>query len=254
MSGAEVVLFADTFNTYFEPDNLRAAVQVLEAAGYRVIVPTASTGRRELCCGRTYLNAGMIDGARDEMRRVIDGLLPFVMRGAAVVGLEPSCLLTFRDELPAVLPGDTAARLSDASFLLEEFIVRERDAGRWKLEFVAPAGERVLVHGHCHQKAHGAEPAVRRVLTSIAGLTVDVLGGTCCGMAGAFGYEEEHYDVSMAIGELDVLPAVRRADPAVRIVADGTSCRTQVLHGTGREAVHAVRVMRDALPKAEVRA
>jgi Fe-S oxidoreductase len=245
--GAHVVLFADTFNAYFEPDNLRAAVHVLETAGYRVIVPTAVTGRKNLCCGRTFLSAGLVDEARFEMRRVIDALVPLIDRGAKVVGLEPSCLLTFRDELPVLLPGDAANRLAGAAFLFEEFLAYERGQGRFEVEWHSVPTERVLVHGHCHQKALGAASSISTVLGWIPGLAVDTIDGTCCGMAGAFGYEKEHYDVSMAIGELDVLPAVRSADASTWVVADGTSCREQVAHGSGREAVHVVRVLERAM-------
>ena len=148
-----VVLFADTFNIYFEPENMRAAVRVLQAAGYGIVVPNAKDGRRPLCCGRTFLNAGMIDHARYEMRRSIDALLPYVDHDMPIVGLEPSCLLTFRDELSALLPGTDSQRIADAALMLEEFIVRERDADRWDLGFPNTPSDRVLVHGHCHQKA-----------------------------------------------------------------------------------------------------
>jgi Fe-S oxidoreductase len=245
--GTDVVLFADTFNAYFEPDNLRAAVHVLGAAGYRVIVPTALTGRKNLCCGRTFLNAGLVDEAKFEMRRVIDALLPLVECGAKVVGLEPSCLLTFRDELPVLLPGDAADRFAEAAFLFEEFLALEQDQGRFDVEWHSVPNDKVLVHGHCHQKAHGAASSISTVLGWIPGLAVSTIDGTCCGMAGAFGYEKEHYDVSMAIGELDVLPAVRSADANTLVVADGTSCRVQIAHGAGREAVHVVRVLEDAM-------
>ncbi len=222
-------------------------MRVLEAGGFRVIVPTGLTGRKNLCCGRTFLNAGLVDEAKSEMRRVIDALLPLIDRGAKVVGLEPSCLLTFRDELPVLLPGDAANRLAGAAFLFEEFLAYERDQGRFEVEWHAVPTEKVLVHGHCHQKAHGAASSISTVLGWIPGLAVDTIDGTCCGMAGAFGYEKEHYDVSMAIGELDLLPAVRSADTSTWIVADGTSCRAQIVHGAGREAVHVAQVLEGAI-------
>ncbi len=245
--GTDVVLFADTFNAYFEPDNLHAAVRVLEAAGFRVIVPAALTGRKNLCCGRTFLNAGLVDEAKSEMRRVIDALAPLIDRGAKVVGLEPSCLLTFRDELPVLLPGDSADRLAAAAFLFEEFLAYEQGQGRFAVEWHSVPTDKVLIQGHCHQKAHGAASSISTVLEWIPGLTVDTIDGTCCGMAGAFGYEKEHYDMSMSIGELDVLPAVRSADTSTWIVADGTSCRAQIAHGAGREPVHVVRVLERAM-------
>ncbi len=238
----DVVLFADSFNTHFEPENLRAAVRVLAAAGYRVAVATARSGKR-LCCGRTYLNAGMVDQARREMRRTLETLDPFVNRGVPVIGLEPSCLLTFRDELMVVLPTEESRGLGGAALLFEEFAVREQEAGRWRLNLAAAPATRVLVHGHCHQTALGAGSAVATMLQWIPGVEVQMTDGTCCGMAGSFGYELEHYDLSLAIGELDLLPAVRRSDPATTIVADGTSCRAQIAHATRREAVHAVQVL-----------
>ena len=246
-AGTNVVLFADTFNAYFEPENLRAAVRVLETMGHRVIVPTAAAGRKNLCCGRTFLNAGLVDEARFEMGRVVDALVPLIDRGAKVVGLEPSCLLTFRDELTAILPGEAAGRLAGAAFLLEEFLEHERGHGRCDVEWASVDTDRVLVQGHCHQKALGAASSISTVLGWIPGLAVDTIDGTCCGMAGSFGYEEEHYDVSMAIAELDVLPAVRAVDAKTWVVADGTSCRAQIAHGAGREAVHVVRVLEGAM-------
>ena len=245
-----VILFADTFNTYFEPENVRAAVRVLQAAGYGIELPHAKDGDRPLCCGRTFLNAGLVDRARYEMQRSVDALLPHVDRGMSIVGLEPSCLLTFRDELPALLPGTAFLRVADAALMLEEFIVRERDAGRWELAFPNAPSNRVLVHGHCHQKALGAAPAVSQVLGMIPNLEVDTIAGTCCGMAGSFGYEREHYEVSLAIGELDVLPAVRQAGRDVLIVADGTSCRAQIADGAGREALHVARILEQAMQHA----
>lgn len=250
-----VVLFADTFNRWFEPGHLRDTVDVLCAAGYEVIVPQSKGGEdRPLCCGRTYLSVGQVDEAKSEARRTLNALLPFVREGVPVVGLEPSCLLTLRDEFLSMLPGEEAQSLAEHAFLLEEFLARELDAGRLELPLESQAGRKALLHGHCHQKAFDVMGPVQRVLGLIPDLQVDTIKGTCCGMAGAFGYQREHYETSMKIGELDVLPAVREADADTWIVADGTSCRHQVADGAGRkDAMHVASVLAAALP-AEVRA
>jgi FAD/FMN-containing dehydrogenase/Fe-S oxidoreductase len=247
--GREIVLFIDTFNTWFEPENARAALLVLAAAGYRVHIAHAPDDRRPLCCGRTFLAAGLIDEARAEARRMIDALRPWVDKGVPVVGLEPSCLFTLRDEFLAMLPGEESAMLAGRAMLFEEFIAAEIDAGRFALDFGPPRGGKALLHGHCHQKAFGAVGPVQKALALIPDLKVETIESTCCGMAGAFGYEAEHFDVSMRIGELDVLPAVRATEEDVIIVADGTSCRHQIEDGAGRQAVHVARVLADALHK-----
>jgi FAD/FMN-containing dehydrogenase/Fe-S oxidoreductase len=240
----DVVLFVDTFDRYFEPENARAAMRVLEAAGYRPILP-APRGR-PLCCGRTYLASGMLDRARAEMERTVRTLLPYVERGVPIVGLEPSCLLTFRDELVALL-GERGRALAQASFLLEEFLAREAQQGRLNLPLQPLPYRRALVHGHCHQKALGAFPAVARVLALIPELAVETIEASCCGMAGTFGYEERHMDISLKMAERDLLPTVRAAGADTVIVADGTSCRHQIGDGTARDAVHVVRLLEQAL-------
>jgi FAD/FMN-containing dehydrogenase/Fe-S oxidoreductase len=243
----EVVLFADTFNNYFEPENARAALRVLQAAGYHVHVARAPGEARPLCCGRTYLAAGQVDEAKQEARRTIDALLPFVRRGVAVVGLEPSCLLTMRDEFLAYGFGDEARALAGAAMLFEEFIARESTEGRLNLSLKALPQSTALLHGHCHQKAFDAVKPVQRVLGLIPGLEVKLIESSCCGMAGSFGYEAQHYEVSMKMGELSLLPAVRQASADTLIVADGTSCRHQIADGAQREAVHVARVLEAAL-------
>ena len=240
----EVVLFVDTFNRYFEPENARAAVRVLEAANYRVHVAQPQVGERPLCCGRTFLAAGLVDQARHEARRLLAALRPFVDHGVPVVGLEPSCLYTLRDEYTVLLPD--AKSLAARAILFEEFLSSEADAGRLALA-LKPLAQDALLHGHCHQKAFGAMGAVEKALALIPGLRVKVVESSCCGMAGSFGYEAEHYDVSMKMGELSLLPAVRAAAPEALIVADGTSCRHQVADGTGRHALHVARVLERAL-------
>jgi FAD/FMN-containing dehydrogenase/Fe-S oxidoreductase len=240
----EVVLLVDTFNRYFEPENARAAVRVLEAAGYRVHVAQPATGERPLCCGRTFLTAGLVDEARREARRLLGALRSWVDFGVPVVGLEPSCLYTLRDEYPGLLP--EAKALAANAFLFEEFLATELDAGRLALP-LKPLAAQALVHGHCHQKAFGAMGAVEKVLKLVPELKVSLIESSCCGMAGSFGYEAEHYETSMKMAELALLPAVRAAAVEALVVADGTSCRHQIADGTGRRAQHVARVLAQAL-------
>jgi FAD/FMN-containing dehydrogenase/Fe-S oxidoreductase len=248
-NGAEVVLLIDTFTNYFEPDNARAALAVLQAAGYCVHLPQALDGDRPLCCGRTFLYAGLVEEAQTEARRLLDAIRPYVERGLPVIGLEPSCLLTLRDEFKVMRLGAEADRLATQSLLFEEFLAREQAAGRLQLNLQPLAAKRALLHGHCHQKAFGAMTAVQDVLRLVPGLEVQVVESSCCGMAGAFGYQASHYDVSMQMGELNLLPAVRAAEPDTLIVADGTSCRQQIRDGAQREALHVARVLEQALVK-----
>jgi Fe-S oxidoreductase len=251
----DVVLFVDTFTEYFEPENAHAALAVLNAAGYRVQVararPDDAEPGRPLCCGRTFLTAGLVEEARREARRVVAALLPHVERGAAVVGLEPSCLLSLRDEFLVLGLGEAAQRLADNALLIEEFLAREHRAGCLHLALAALPEGRALLHGHCHQKAFDAVTPAQVVLKLIPGLEVELVESSCCGMAGAFGYQTAHYDVSMRMAELSLLPAVRKAAPGTLIVADGTSCRHQIADGTResgpRAAVHVVRVLARAL-------
>ncbi|HXR58024.1 MAG TPA: FAD-linked oxidase C-terminal domain-containing protein [Burkholderiales bacterium] len=240
----EVVLFVDTFSRYFEPENARAAIRVLQAAGYRVHTAMPALGEQPLCCGRTFLAAGMVEQAKAEARRMLEALGPWIAHGLPIVGLEPSCLFTLRDEYTVLLAG--AEVLARNTFLFEEFLAREADAGRLKLSLKPLAGE-ALLHGHCHQKAFGAMGAVERSLRLVPDLKVSVIESSCCGMAGSFGYEAEHYEVSMKMAEASLLPAVRKASPGTLLVADGTSCRQQIAHGALREALHVARVLERAL-------
>jgi FAD/FMN-containing dehydrogenase/Fe-S oxidoreductase len=252
VGGREVVLFADTFNRYFEPENLNAAVQVLVAGGYRVHFATQlKPSRRPLCCGRTFLAIGRVDQARLEAARMLAAVEPFVNRGVPVLGLEPSCLLTFRDELPAMVNGVAAAQLAAHAFLFEEFLARETDEGQLRL-LLQPQAKHALLHGHCHQKAFGALGATESVLKLVPELSVETIESSCCGMAGSFGYHADTIDVSLAMGELSLLPAVRKAECDAIIVADGTSCRHQIRDGTGREALHAARVLAASIAPAAV--
>jgi len=171
--------------------------------------------------------------------------MPFVGRGIPVVGLEPSCILGFRDEIPALLRTDAARRLAEQTFMFEEFLIAEADAGRLDLQF-ARTERRALLHGHCHQKSFGAFGAAERALRLVPGLQVETIESSCCGMAGAFGYRPHTIDVSLAMGELSLLPAVRNASTETMILADGTSCRQQIRDGTGRESLHVARVLAQA--------
>jgi Fe-S oxidoreductase len=238
----EVVLFADTFNRYFERENIDAALSVLSAAGYRVRLPKASEGERPLCCGRTFLAVGKVDEARHEAERTLNALAPFIDRGVPVIGLEPSCIFTFRDEIPALLRSDAAKRVADRTFLFEEFLADEHQAGRLALD-LAPLKKRALLHGHCHQKSFGAMSAVESVLRLVPGLDVTPIESSCCGMAGAFGYGADTIDVSLTMAELSILPEIRKAATDTLIVADGTSCRQQIRDGTGRAPLHVARLL-----------
>jgi Fe-S oxidoreductase len=239
----DVVLFADTFNRYFERENLDAALAVLAAGGYTVHLATPADGAsRPLCCGRTFLSIGRVDEAKHEAERVLAALDPLVARGVPVVGLEPSCILSFRDEVPAIIKDARAQRLAAHALTFEEFLAREAKAGRLALP-LAPIATRALVHGHCHQKSFDAFAPVEAVLRLVPGLAVETIESSCCGMAGAFGYGAETIDVSLAMGELSLLPAVRKAAGDTLIVADGTSCRHQIHDGTGRAPLHVARVL-----------
>jgi Fe-S oxidoreductase len=246
--GARIVLFVDTFNRYFERENVDAALAVLGAADYRVHIakPANNGGTRPLCCGRTFLSVGKVEEARREAARAVDALAPFVGRGLPVVGLEPSCVLGFRDEIPALLKSDAAKRLGEQTFTFEEFLAAEADAGKLRLA-LARAERSALLHGHCHQKSFGVMPAVERVLRLVPGLDVETVESSCCGMAGAFGYGRDTIDVSRAMGELSLLPAVRNASAETLIVADGTSCRQQIRDFAGREPLHVARVLAASL-------
>ena len=229
----DVVLFVDTFNRYFEPENARAALSVLEAAGYRVHAPLSG------CCGRTFLSTGLVEEAKREASKLVETLNPYVERGIPVVGLEPSCLFSLRDEFGVMLPG--TERLAKHAFLFEEFLAGKPGRLRFK-EIKTP----VLLHGHCHQKAFDTMPAVEKLLRMVPGIQLSTVETSCCGMAGSFGYEAEHYEVSMKMAEATLLPAVRGAAQAT-VVADGTSCRHQIHDGTGRKPIHVARLLEAAL-------
>ncbi|MFY9513020.1 MAG: FAD-linked oxidase C-terminal domain-containing protein [Rubrivivax sp.] len=234
-----VVLFVDTFNGGFETENVHDAVRVLQAAGYAVHVAQKAGGH--LCCGRPLMAAGMAEAAKAKAAELLEALLPFADKGLFIVGLEPSCLLTMRDEMLVMGLGDGARRLAAQALLLEEFLAREAQAGRFAPKLKA-ATQPIKVHGHCHQKAFGAMQPVLDVLKLIPGAQPELIESSCCGMAGSFGYEAAHQAASKAMAEAALLPAVRAAPDAL-IVADGTSCRHQIADGAAREALHVARVL-----------
>ncbi|HEX6607419.1 MAG TPA: FAD-linked oxidase C-terminal domain-containing protein, partial [Chloroflexia bacterium] len=232
-----VILWADTFNNHFHPATAQAAVEVLEAAGFRVIVP-----RGALCCGRPLYDFGMLDAAKRLLAGCLDALHPALVRGVPVVGLEPSCVAVFRDEMLNLLPNDEAAkRLHDQVFMLSEFLVK-------KVPHYQPPrlARKAVVHGHCHHKAIMKLDDEETILRGM-GLDYQILDSGCCGMAGAFGFERDHYDVSLRVGERVLLPAVRAAAPDTLIITDGFSCREQIAQTTDRRALHLAQVMQIAL-------
>jgi Fe-S oxidoreductase len=250
--GREVVLFADTFNRAYERENLDAALRVLVEGGYRVHLPKPANSNRPLCCGRTFLSVGLVDRARAELDRLVTTYAPFAARGVPIVGLEPSCLLTLRDELLSLRSDGPAKSVSAHALLFEEFLAREAEAGRLQLP-LGPIAGKALVHGHCHQKSFGAFKPVEQVLRLVPELDVETIESSCCGMAGAFGYGAETYQSSIDMAELSLLPAVRRADAQTLVVADGTSCRHQIADGTDRAALHVARVLAMSLDSAQAR-
>ncbi len=239
--GPEVALFVDCFHRWFEPQIARAAQSVLSRAGCRVRPVT--TPDRPLCCGRTYLTQGRVEEARTEARRLLDVLRPLAAQGAAIVGLEPSCLLTLRDEYPALLEAEALGRVPEAAKLFSEFIVESQDQPGFDLALGPLAQKRALLHGHCHEASFGAVASVTATLELIPDLEVETTAGGCCGMAGAFGYEAEHDELSRRIAEQGPLPAVREAAADTLIVADGTSCRSQFRDLAERQAMHVAEVL-----------
>jgi FAD/FMN-containing dehydrogenase/Fe-S oxidoreductase len=236
----EVVLFHDTFITYNAPHIGQAAVKLLEAGGYRVVLVDRK------CCGRPLISKGMLEEAREHSQWNVDRLAPYARRGVPIVGLEPSCLLTLRDETVDLVRTDEARAVAKQSFLLEEFLMRERAKGL-ELPF-SGNGRKALLHGHCHQKAMvGTAPTV--AVLKWAGYEVSEVDSGCCGMAGSFGFEREHYDISITLGNRRLAPAVKAASADTVVVAPGISCRQQIEHLAGRRAKHPAEVLFDALTK-----
>jgi Fe-S oxidoreductase len=235
----EVVLFHDTFNNFNTPNVAIAATRFLERAGYRVLLIDKK------CCGRPMISKGMLGQAKENAAWNVDRFSVYVEKGIPIVGLEPSCLLTLRDEYPDFLRTDAAKKVAANSFLLEEFVMREQKAGKLKLGGSAN-GRKALLHGHCHQKALVGTASTVGVLKA-AGLAVSEIDSGCCGMAGSFGFEKEHYDLSLTIGNRRLAPAVKASAADVEIVAPGISCRQQIEHLTGRKAKHPAEVLWESI-------
>ena len=246
-----VVLLADTFNAYFEDENLIAAIKVLTTAGYRVHIPHKSQSKttntekntcsKEFCCGRTYLAAGMVDKAKETLGELVDHLAPYADKNIPIIGLEPSCLFTLKDEALVMGFGERAVTVSRRAQLLEEFLASEAKAGRLNLNLKA-ASKPVLFHGHCHQKSFAAVTPAMELLKLIPNAEPKLIESSCCGMAGSFGYEAEHIEVSKQMAEASLLPSIRKS-PDSWVVADGTSCRHQIADGAHREAVHIAKIL-----------
>jgi FAD/FMN-containing dehydrogenase/Fe-S oxidoreductase len=238
----KVVLFNDTFNTYNYPQVAIAATELLEAAGFEVILP----GHR--CCGRPMISKGLVDQARQAAQDTVDRLAPLAEQGLPIVGLEPSCILSIRDEYFYLLPQarSQVKLIAEHCYTFEEFVAKLANQGELKLDFTEEA-RKVLLHGHCHQKALVGTVPSKRVLSLPPGYQVTEVDSGCCGMAGSFGYEAEHYDISIAMAERRLLPAVRKQSKETIIAAAGVSCRQQIKHGSGRQALHPAEILRDAL-------
>ncbi|MFQ5846079.1 MAG: FAD-binding and (Fe-S)-binding domain-containing protein [Candidatus Methylomirabilales bacterium] len=236
----QVALFPDTFMTYHYPEVGIAVTRLLEGLGYQVIL--ADVG----CCGRTFISKGLLGEAVGQARATADRLSRFVEARIPIVGCEPSCLLTLRDEYRDLLEAPVAEAVGRQGFLLEEFLLERHGQDELRKAF-RPIEGRVLLHAHCHQKALvGARPTIE-LLRLIPGLSVEEVDAGCCGMAGSFGFEREHYDLSVAIGRQRLFPAIEKAGTQVEIVASGVSCRQQILHGTGRWAKHPAQVLAEAI-------
>ncbi len=237
----QVLLFADTFTNYNHPNLGRAATKVLERLGYQVVLP------RTKCCGRPMLSKGMMDKARRNARANVDTVFPYIESGAKLVGLEPSCILSFRDDYVDLLGGSARARaVASSTMLIEEIVLHARQDRELDMRFTREPGK-LLLHGHCHQRALVGTGAAMEVLRSIPGCEPQEIPSGCCGMAGAFGFEKEHYDISMKIGEQVLFNAIRSEEGDFDVVSEGVSCRQQIEHGTGRNARHLVEVLADSL-------
>ena len=241
VTGKQLVLFNDTFNTYNYPEIAIAATEVFEKLGYEVILPGHG------CCGRPMVSKGLVDDAKSAAADVVNKLAPYALANVPIVGLEPSCLLTLQDEYPYLLPDNPYVQtVADHAVTFEEFIADMADTGELDVKFTDEPRE-ILLHGHCHQKALVGTTPSHRILSLPPNYTVKEVDSGCCGMAGSFGYEAEHYDISIKMAERRLLPAVREATTETIVVAAGVSCRQQIKHGTERQVLHPAQVLRDAL-------
>jgi len=238
----KVVLFNDTFNTYNYPQVAIAATELLEAAGFEVILPGHN------CCGRPMISKGLVQQARRAAQDTVNRLAPLAEQGLPIVGLEPSCILSIRDEYFYLLPQarSQVKLIAEHCYTFEEFVAKLADQGELRLDFTQEARE-VLLHGHCHQKALVGTAPSKQILSLPSGYQITEVDSGCCGMAGSFGYEAEHYDISIAMAERRLLPAVRKQSKETIIAAAGVSCRQQIKHGSGRQALHPAEILRDAL-------
>ena len=234
-----IILFVDTFNRYFEPENLRSAVRVLRNAGYQPFYPKPEEkSQKALCCGKTHLSVGNISKAKEAAERLVKTYLPYVQRGLPIVGLEPSCLFALKDEIPSLLKTNDAKLVAENVITFEELLSKDK-----KLLKLKPLKAKALLHGHCHQKAFNVLNSVENVLHLIEELEVEKIETSCCGMAGAFGYSKETIDFSIKMAENVLLPKIRQTEEETILIADGTSCRSQIIDGTKREAVHVARLL-----------
>jgi len=240
-----VALFVDPFNRYFEPENLRAAGRVLRAAGINVEIVKPVDGGRPLHSGRTFLSIGLTEKAKQEAERLVASLLKYAKAGTKIIGLEPSSLLTLRDEIPALLPGPETELIASHAMMFEEYIAQKIAADEFKLKLKSPA-KKLLLHGHCHQKSFGIMSDIEKTLALLPDTQVEIIDSGCCGMAGSFGYGAKTYETSIKMGELALFPAIRKDEDAL-VIADGTSCRHQIADGTGRKALHVARILELAL-------
>ena len=235
-----VVLLNDTYMNYNYPEIGRAAVALLEAAGLHVVLSGTQ------CCGRPMISKGLLDDATVNAVANVDQLYKYAEQGIPVIGCEPSCLLTFRDEYPELVRDERAKKVADNSFMIDEFLVKLQEEGKLNLN-LGNLEKNVLFQAHCHQKADMGTATSMAALRLASGYQVELINAGCCGMAGSFGYEKEHYDLSMKIGEESLFPAIRAKDENWEIAVMGVSCRQQVADGTGRKARHLVEVLADAL-------
>lgn len=237
----QVVLYNDTFAEYEEPQIAMAATVLLERAGYEVVLV-----ENKVCCGRPMISKGFLEQARDNARQNIEALLPYAEKGIPIIGIEPSCILTLRDDYRDLVPSQGSQRLADSVYMLEEFLASRARAGDLDLEFNSVT-RKLLLHGHCHQKALIGTAATREVLSLPAGFEVEEVASGCCGMAGSFGYEKEHYEVSRIVGQERLFDVIEAQPAEVEVVAVGTSCRHQIADFTGRKARHWAEVLLEAL-------
>jgi len=212
------------------------------ASGYEVICPKPVDSGRPLCCGRTFFSSGMMNQANEEITRLLNTLEPYLNNGVSIVGLEPSCTLSMRDEIPLLTSDPRAKLLAEHSLLFEEFLAKEKPNLN-----LHPLTKKALLHGHCHQKAHDVMSAVETVLRMVPGLEVTSIESSCCGMAGSFGYAKDTVAVSKQMAEASLLPAVREADVDTLVIADGTSCRHQIELGANKQAIHVAKVLEMSL-------